>query len=70
MRILLGMLILLFFISCKRSNYICECESTNSKFQNVYQNATESEAEEYCEAAEELYSPGHVNLECHAFEID
>lgn len=70
MKGLIGIIVLLFLISCRRSDYICECKSNNAQFQNVYQNATKNEADEYCAAAEELYSPGHVNLECHAFEIE
>ena len=69
-KVIVGLFVLSMLLACGRSNYICECNSTNASFQNIYYNATASEADEYCQAAEELYSPGHINLKCHAFEIE
>jgi hypothetical protein len=61
------LLLLILTISCRRRTYVCECKGSNNSFQNVFFNATEREARDLCNAAEEKFEAGNPNLECEIF---
>jgi hypothetical protein len=61
------LLISMVSMSCRRSDYICDCQANVQSFQNVFFNATEREAEDLCEAAEIKFEPGNPGLQCEVY---
>jgi hypothetical protein len=61
--------LVLISLSCRRKNYVCDCEANNKSFQNAFFNATHREALDLCEAAEIKFEPGNPGLECVLFEV-
>lgn len=58
----------LLTLSCRRRDYVCDCEANNKSFQNVFFNATEREAQDLCDAAEVKFEPGNPGLQCELYE--